>query len=149
MPRRHGYSQKGKRCYGNHDWQSKAKENVIGALWNKTIIAAQSFSSYINTEIFYNWLKNNLLPKIKGWKKDKKPVIVMDNASFHKNEKIKKAIENAECILEFQPAYSPDLNPIEKKWAQVKAYIKKHQCSVKEAVSKFMGRYKFKEDNKT
>ena len=73
----------------------------------------------------------------------------MDNASFHKNEKIKKTIENAGCILEFQPTYSPDLNPIERKWAQVKAYIKKYQCSVKEAISKFMGRYKFKEYNKT
>ena len=65
IPRIYGYSQKGKRCYGSHDWQSKIKENVIGALWNKTIIAAQYFSSYINTERFYNWLNNTLLPKIK------------------------------------------------------------------------------------
>lgn len=144
MPRKYGCSEKGKRCYGTHDWQSKTKENVIGALWDKTIIAAQSFSSYINTEIFYGWLKDNLLPKIKRWKKKVKPVIIMDNASFHKDKKIRKAIEDAGCILEYQPAYSPDLNPIENKWAQVKVYIKKHQCSVKEAVSKFMGNYKFK-----
>ena len=87
---------------------------IIGALWNKTIIAAQSFASYVNTDLFYNWIKKILLPKIKRWKKEKKPVIVMDNASFHKNDKIRKAIQEAACILEFQPPYSPDLNPIEK-----------------------------------
>ena len=91
MPRKWGCSKKGKRCYGSHDWQAKTKENVIGALWNKTIIAAQSFPSYINTDLFYNWIKNTLLPKLKRWKKEKKPVIVMDNASFHKNEQIRKS----------------------------------------------------------
>jgi transposase len=31
------------------------------------------------------------------------------------------AIDKHGCTLEFLPPYSPDLNPIEKKWAQIKA----------------------------
>lgn len=34
---------------------------------------------------------------------------------------MKEAIEQHNHILEFLPPYSPDLNPIEKKWAQAKS----------------------------
>ncbi|GAO97724.1 hypothetical protein Cva_00363 [Caedimonas varicaedens] len=33
MPRTHGYSPKGKRCEGIHDWGAKGRTNVIGALF--------------------------------------------------------------------------------------------------------------------
>jgi hypothetical protein len=34
MPRTHGYSMKGKRCYGTHDWGARGRTNAIGALIN-------------------------------------------------------------------------------------------------------------------
>ena len=49
----------------------------------------------------------------------------MDNAAFHKSEKTKKIIADAQCTLLFLPPYSPDLNPIEQFWANLKANIKK------------------------
>ena len=48
-------------------------------------------------------------------------VVIMDNASFHKGVVMQKAIEDAGHTLLYLPPYSPDLNPIEKKWAQAKA----------------------------
>lgn len=59
--------------------------------------------------------------------KDKGPkiVIILDNASYHKRsdiqEKIHKELPN--IILEFLPAYSPDLNIIELVWHSCKEYI--------------------------
>ena len=44
-------------------------------------------------------------------------VIILNNASFHKSERTKKLIESAKCKLFFLPPYSPELNPIEKFWA--------------------------------
>lgn len=35
-------------------------------------------------------------------------------------------------ILEYLPTYSPDLNPIEHKWAEAKAIRRKIQCSIDE-----------------
>ena len=32
MPRTHGYSMKGTRCYGTHDWGAKGRINAIGAV---------------------------------------------------------------------------------------------------------------------
>ena len=49
----------------------------------------------------------------------------MDNAAFHKSEHTKILIESADCQLLFLSPYSPDLNPIEKFWANLKAKIKK------------------------
>jgi transposase len=42
----------------------------------------------------------------------------MDNATFHKREDIQTAIQQAGMTLEYLPPYSPDLNPIEHKWAE-------------------------------
>ena len=49
----------------------------------------------------------------------------MDNAAFHKSEKTRFLIENAGGSLLFVTPYSPDLNPIEKFWANLKAKIRK------------------------
>lgn len=62
----------------------------------------------------------------------KPTVIVMDNASFHKSEYILNQIKGYGHIIEFLPPYSPDLNPIEHKWAEKKAYRRKYRCSVEE-----------------
>ncbi len=54
----------------------------------------------------------------------------MDNASFHKRADMITAIEESGTLIEFLPPYSPQLNPIEKKWAQAKAIRKRERCNV-------------------
>ena len=39
-------------------------------------------------------------------------------------------INDHDCTLEFLPPYSPDLNPIEHKWAHAKAIRKQYHCNV-------------------
>lgn len=39
------------------------------------------------------------------------------------------------AIVEFLPPYSPDLNPIEHKWAEKKAHRRKMRCSIEECYS--------------
>ncbi len=52
-------------------------------------------------------------------------IVDLDNASYHKRVGIRKAVEEAGCELLFLPTYSPDLNPIEQVWSQMKRIIKK------------------------
>ena len=51
-------------------------------------------------------------------------IVVLDNATFHKSQKTKELIESVACKILFLPPYSPDLNPIEKFWANLKAKIR-------------------------
>ncbi|CAA2929904.1 hypothetical protein ARSQ2_01015 [Arsenophonus endosymbiont of Bemisia tabaci Q2] len=50
----------------------------------------------------------------------KNSVIMMDNATFQKKQSIKQVIIDAGHMVKYLPTYSPDLNPIERKWGQAK-----------------------------
>ncbi|UJF17080.1 transposase [Vibrio sp. SS-MA-C1-2] len=109
MPRTHGYSDKGTRCYGVHNWQSKGRVKVIGAIINHLFLTFSIFSGNINSDVFHSWVEQDLLPKA-----PKESVIIMDNASFHKRTDTLRLIEEAGITILWLPPYSPELNPIEK-----------------------------------
>ena len=124
-PRTHGYSLKGKRCYGVHDWHPSKRTNVIGALVDKSLLTVSIFNCNVNTAIFNCWVEKDLIPKLPD-----DSVVVTDNASFHKSPHLKTILEEAGHILEYLPPYSPDLNPIESKWFQAKSRRKKYRCNI-------------------
>ena len=49
----------------------------------------------------------------------------MDNASFHKSFKLGKIASKFDVQILYLPPYSPDLNPIEKVWANFKKILRK------------------------
>jgi len=132
MPRLRGYCKIGKRCWDSCDWHAKGRINVIGAIIGFTFLTVCLFDSYIDSDIFYAWLTQDLLPKI-----SLPSVIVMDNATFHKRKDMVEAIEREGHILEYLPPYSPDLNPIEHKWFVAKAKRKKERISVDDVFKKY------------
>ena len=89
---------------------------MIGALLGKSLLTVSLFQSTVNTQVFDAWVIQDLLPKLPP-----RSVIVLDNAAFHKGKQMSLAVEQAGHTLLYLPTYSPDLNPIEKKWAQAKA----------------------------
>ena len=131
MPRTHGYSRRGKRCYDLHDWHSKGRVNAIGTIVGFAFLTVALFEGSINSEVFYAWLIQALIPVLPG-----NAVVVMDNATFHKRNDMIDALNKAGSTIEFLPPYSPDLNPIEKKWAQVKAIRKRERCDIDTLFSK-------------
>ena len=127
MPRTHGYAVKGQRCYGKHDWGAKGRTNVIGALLGGMLLTVSLFQTTVNTAVFNGWVIQDLIPKL-----PEKSIVVMDNATFHKGKDMMKALEQAGHTLLYLPPYSPDLNPIEHKWAQKKSQKRKLACSLED-----------------
>jgi transposase len=127
MPRTHGYAPKGKKCFGTQDWHAKGRTNAIGALLGKTLLTIALFTVNINADVFTGWVEQDLLPKLPS-----NSVIVMDNATFHKRDDTKKLIKQAGHDLLYLPAYSPDFNPIEQKWAHAKAIRKQKGHSIEQ-----------------
>ena len=127
MPGIFGYAPTGMRCFGKHNPMSKRRTDAVGALTGDRLLTAALFDGTINTDVFEAWLRQGLLPALPDG-----AVVVMDNARFHKSERIQEAVEAAGCLLEYLPPYSPDLNPVEHKWAQAKALRRKLGCSTDE-----------------
>lgn len=101
------------------------RESFVAGLLNGKVISPFCFQGVCDTEVFNYWLENLLLPNIgHGY------TLVLDNAKFHKSVSTEKLVNKHKCDLLFLPPYSPDLNPIENSWSQIKAIIRK-------AVSKF------------
>ena len=51
-------------------------------------------------------------------------MVVMDNLSPHKSDPTLALITAVGAQVVFLPAYSPDLNPIEKMWSKVKSLLR-------------------------
>jgi len=64
---------------------------------------------------FNTWLSEMLCPLL-----DDNHIVIMDNASFHKGSETAALIRGAGASLLFLPPYSPELNPIEQDFANIK-----------------------------
>jgi transposase len=67
-------------------------------------------------------------------------VVVLDNLSVHKHCAVRDAIHAAGCHLLFLPSYSPDFNPIEMAFSQIKAYLRRKAARTREALEDEIGR---------
>jgi transposase len=74
-----------------------------------------------DTEIFENFIEE-LLPYCGMWPA-RYPVLIMDNASIHRSDKIQQMCDDAGVILLYLRLYSPDLNLIEEMFGELKTYI--------------------------
>jgi transposase len=95
------------------------------------------YDGYTNSELFLTWVEHFLCKELKP-----NQVIIMDNASFHKSTRVKELIEKVGCKIIYLPPYSPDLNPIEHVWANLKRLLRKHpkrEKNLSEAIAESMG----------
>ena len=72
-----------------------------------------------DTESFRAYVQAVLVPTLQPG-----DVVVMDNLSPHKSDPTLALITAAGAQVLFLPAYSPDLNPIEKMWSKIKALLR-------------------------
>jgi transposase len=82
------------------------------------IIAPMLFKGYCNTGLVCKWIEEFLVPELLPGQ-----IVVIDNASFHPQQRINQLIAQAGCEVIFLPPYSPDLNKIEKFWARLKHHV--------------------------
>ena len=81
--------------------------------------SGEDFSMYIShldTICFNEYLKQ----LSKKFQKDK-IVLIMDNASFHKSKQLKVP---KNITIEYLPPYSPELNPQERRFEDIKKFLK-------------------------
>ena len=114
----YGYCRQGERFYALKLGHRTERISMVAGWCDRQIVAPMTFSGYCNTLLMESWVEQMLVPALKPGQ-----VVVMDNASFHKSERLRELIEQAGCRLLFLPPYSPDFNKIEKFWARLKQYL--------------------------
>jgi transposase len=120
LQRTHGYAEKGRPVHGLTYGKRQGRTNVIGA-WSidNKLFATKTYEHTINKETFMSWIKKCLLPHLKAGM-----AVIMNNAPWHKGDDIKNLIETSGATLIKLSPYSPDLNPIEHAWANLKHHVK-------------------------
>lgn len=88
---------------------------LIAARLDGCFTAPLLFEGSCDAIAFNTWLSEMLCPLL-----DETHVVIMDNASFHKGSKTAALIRGSGASLLFLPPYSPELNPIEKDFANIK-----------------------------
>lgn len=79
----YGYSLKGERCYALKSGKRTERVSWISALKEGRLFAPLTFEGTCNRSLFETWLTQSLLPQLKAGS-----IIVVDNATFHKTDKI-------------------------------------------------------------
>ncbi len=73
----------------------------------------------ITSETFEWYIREQLGPTLRPGQ-----VVVLDNLSAHKAERIRQSVEARGCELLFLPPYSPDFTPIEQAFSKLKAILR-------------------------
>ena len=117
------------RCYGRARGGRRLREgvpaghwrtlSVLGAIRRSGWVAAMTIEAATDGEVFLAYLERVLGPQLRPG-----DVVVMDNLSAHKVAGVRETIEAHGAQLLYLPPYSPDFNPIEQCWAQVKQSLR-------------------------
>jgi transposase len=73
-----------------------------------------------NRAVFEAYLERILAPTLRRGQ-----VVVMDNLTAHKGERVRELIEQRGCEHLYLPPYSPDFNPIEEAFSKIKGLMRK------------------------
>jgi len=99
----------------------------MSGLCQGKLIAPLTFEGPCNRQVFEKWLEEMLIPNLKPGQ-----IIVLDNATFHKSDKITQLVTLAGCQLYYLPPYSPDLNEIEHYWFPIKNRVRKTEGTIED-----------------
>jgi len=118
------------RCYGRR-WRGKRPRcgvphgrykaiTFVSGLRLRGVVAPKAYDRAMNAETFEACEDAHLLPSL-----EEGDIVVLDNLGAHKSSKVGEILARKRCTVRYLPPYSPDLNPIEKAFAKLKAFLRK------------------------
>lgn len=134
MARPRGRAKRGQRVVGRVPWGHWKTMTFVAALRHDAVTAPFVIDRAMTGAIFVEYVRQCLLPTLSPG-----DIVVMDNLPAHKNPAVRQIIEAAGAALEYLPAYSPDLNPIEQAFAKLKALLRKAAPRTVEALWAVIG----------
>jgi transposase len=119
MTRLYGRAPKGQRVVGSVPQNWGRNITLLAALSVAGVDAAMIVEGATDTDVFCAYVSQVLSPTLSTG-----DIVVMDNLSAHKAQKVRELIEERGARLVYLPPYSPDLNPIERCWSKIKTCLR-------------------------
>ncbi|QLE48663.1 transposase [Nostoc sp. C057] len=133
LTRTHARSQIGTRAYSLNPFYRVSKVTVIGAISIKKVVALMTMNNSMDGVANDVFIEKFLVPEL--WSG---AVVVMDNLSAHKLDSIVPMIEAVGASVLCLSPYSPDFNPIELWWSQLKSFLRSFAPTTTEMVDKLI-----------
>mgnify|MGYP002412837976 CR=1 FL=1 len=136
MDRTHGRAASGKRVDGpvpHGHWKVVTLTAAV-RLGGVPESACLTFDGATNTACFEAYVGECLAPALRPG-----DIVIMDNLSCHKAAGVARLVEAAGAEVRYLPAYSPDLNPIERLFSKMKAALRKAKARTVDALIAAMG----------
>jgi transposase len=133
MTRLRGRAPRGQRLIDKTPHGHWKTTTLIAALGISGLRCSTVVDGAVNGDTFEAFVEQVLVPELCSG-----DVVIMDNLSSHKRQRIRELIEDAGAYLVFLPPYSPDLNPIEMVFAKVKQLLRSMACRTRDALWKAM-----------
>ena len=129
MTRRYAYSLGGSRAVDSAPLSKPKNTTILSSIQLDGTLHYTTFSGGTTVERFKQYLESDLLPHLNG-----NSVLVMDNMKSHHAKAVKNLLDSSGVRYIYLPPYSPDLNPIEKLWSKVKAFLRKFKARTLDAL---------------
>lgn len=109
--------------------------SLVAAQIGNQFIAPMLYQNTMTSSFFEAWFEQCLLPALPN-----KAVIILDNARFHRMSALTEMAQKFNHVVLLLPPYSPELNPIERTWANIKRHMRSmlNKCSdITEAMASY------------
>jgi transposase len=134
MTPRRARAPRGERAVGSAPRNHGRNVTLLAALTPEGVAAPLVVEGAADGAVFAAYVREALVPALRPGQ-----VVVLDNLSVHKDARARAAVEAAGCRLLFLPAYSPDFNPIEFAFAQLKQALRRAAARTYEALVAAIG----------
>jgi transposase len=125
----YAWSRRGERAHCRVPRNWGANVTLLSSMSTEGIGPSLAVEGSTTGEVFEAYLEQVLGPTLSPGQ-----VVVMDNLSAHKGEKVRELIEERGCELMYLPPYSPDFSPIEEAFSKIKGHLRRAQARTREAL---------------
>jgi transposase len=134
MDRTHGRAASGVRVDGPVPHGHRKMITLTAAVRLDGVGACLAFDGATDSAAFETYLGQCLAPTLRPG-----DVVIMDNLSCHKSAEVARLIAAAGACVRYLPAYSPDLNPIERLFSKLKAWLRSAKARTVDGLIGAMG----------
>ena len=131
----YAWSPRGERAFGSAPRNWGANVTLLASMTSSGMGPCVAVEGATTKAVFEAYVERALAPALRPGR-----IVVMDNLSSHKGERVRELVKARGCEVLFLPPYSPDLNPIEQAFAKLKSSLRRAQARTYGALIEATGR---------